>query len=43
MSFRRLVGLTASIMVCNAGNANVINLEVRGNNDYKGPLYIGSE
>jgi len=25
------------------GNANVINLEVRGNNDYTGHLYIGSE
>ena len=25
------------------GNANVINLEVRGNNDYSGSLYIGSE
>lgn len=25
------------------GNANVINLEVRSNNDYTGHLYIGSE
>ena len=43
MSFSKLVAITASLLSAKAGSANVINLEVRGNNDYTGHLYIGSE
>ena len=43
MSFSKLFGITASLAFAQAGSANVINLEVRGNNDYTGHMYIGSE
>ena len=40
MVFKQIVALLISN--ASAGSANVVDLEVRNNNDYYGPLFVGS-
>ena len=45
MVFKHIVALLISNAQCHPrvqGSSNIVNLEVRNNNDYFGPLFVGS-